>query len=78
MKTLPETCPYRVGILTYDESLHFYNLKEALLQPQMLVVADTQEPFLPIGVANLVVPFTRSQHGMIVIVRLTASSCLLT
>jgi hypothetical protein len=80
LKTLPESCPYRVAILTYDDTLHFYNLGENLQQPQMLVVADTQDPFLPNAVASFVVPFVRSQHGMLPIeisLRVRVSVCMI-
>ncbi|XP_038060982.1 protein transport protein Sec24C-like [Patiria miniata] len=38
----------RVGFVTYDSSLHFYNLNSALAQPQMLVVSDVHDVFLPL------------------------------
>ncbi|ETN18388.1 hypothetical protein PPTG_04013 [Phytophthora nicotianae INRA-310] len=38
----------RVGFLTYDSSIHFYNLKSTLKAPQMMVVADLDELFIPI------------------------------
>ncbi|CAN0314701.1 unnamed protein product [Ectocarpus fasciculatus] len=38
----------QVGFCTFDSSVHFYNLKSNLSQPQMLVVPDLDEPFLPV------------------------------
>ncbi|TDH73446.1 hypothetical protein CCR75_006161 [Bremia lactucae] len=38
----------RVGFLTYDNSIHFYNLKSNLKAPQMMVVPDLDELFIPI------------------------------
>ncbi|XP_013388768.1 protein transport protein Sec24C isoform X1 [Lingula anatina] len=38
----------RVGFVTYDKVLHFYNVKGALAQPQMLVVSDVNDVFLPL------------------------------
>eukprot|EP00252_Welwitschia_mirabilis_P006493 TRINITY_DN17387_c0_g1_i1.p1 TRINITY_DN17387_c0_g1~~TRINITY_DN17387_c0_g1_i1.p1 ORF type:complete len:1038 (+),score=215.63 TRINITY_DN17387_c0_g1_i1:303-3416(+) len=38
----------QIGFLTFDSTLHFYNLKSTLMQPQMLVVADLEEPFVPL------------------------------
>lgn len=38
----------QVGIITYDTSLHFYNLNPNLSQPQMLVVSDLEDLFLPL------------------------------
>ncbi|GIL72053.1 hypothetical protein Vretimale_545 [Volvox reticuliferus] len=37
-----------VGFLTFDSSLHFYNLKASLSQPQMLVVTELDDPFVPL------------------------------
>ncbi|KAI8354974.1 putative ER to Golgi transport-related protein [Mortierella sp. GBAus27b] len=37
----------KIGIITVDSSIHFYNLKTASGEPQMLVVSDLEEPFLP-------------------------------
>jgi len=38
----------QMGIITYDSSLHFYNLNPNLSQPQMLVVSDLEDLFLPL------------------------------
>uniref|UniRef100_UPI00398EDC08 protein transport protein Sec24D n=1 Tax=Pristiophorus japonicus TaxID=55135 RepID=UPI00398EDC08 len=43
-----ETSAIRVGFVTYNKVLHFYNLKSSLAQPQMLVVSDTGEMFVPL------------------------------
>lgn len=37
---LPGDARTRVGFLTFDTTIHFYNLQEGLSQPQMLVVSD--------------------------------------
>jgi protein transport protein SEC24 len=37
----------RVGIVTYDKEMHFYNLSPKLTTAQMLVMPDLEEPFLP-------------------------------
>ncbi|KAG0009170.1 COPII subunit [Entomortierella chlamydospora] len=37
----------KIGIITVDTSIHFYNLNTASQEPQMLVVSDLEEPFLP-------------------------------
>ncbi|MEQ2184260.1 hypothetical protein GOODEAATRI_005988, partial [Goodea atripinnis] len=37
---LPGDARTRVGFLTFDSTVHFYNLQEGLSQPQMLVVSD--------------------------------------
>lgn len=38
----------QVGIITFDTSLHFYNLSDKISQPQMLVVSDLEDLFLPL------------------------------
>uniref|UniRef100_A0A8C7ZND8 SEC24 homolog D, COPII coat complex component n=1 Tax=Oryzias sinensis TaxID=183150 RepID=A0A8C7ZND8_9TELE len=57
LKTLLEKLPreegadcsaVKVGFVTYDKVLHFYNVKSALAQPQMMVVSDTTEMFVPL------------------------------
>ncbi|KAF9131018.1 COPII subunit [Mortierella sp. 14UC] len=37
----------KVGIITVDSSIHFYNLKSPSGEPQMMVVSDLEEAFLP-------------------------------
>ncbi|CAH1990450.1 unnamed protein product [Acanthoscelides obtectus] len=38
----------KVGFITYNSSVHFYNIKGTLAAPQMLVVGDVQEMFMPL------------------------------
>ncbi|CAK0846624.1 unnamed protein product [Prorocentrum cordatum] len=38
----------QIGIITFDTSLHFYNLNANLSQPQMLVVSDLEDVFVPL------------------------------
>ncbi|KNC80263.1 hypothetical protein SARC_07373 [Sphaeroforma arctica JP610] len=44
-----EKSPIKCGIVTYDKTVHFYDLRAGLSQPQMLVVADTSEVFVPLS-----------------------------
>ena len=37
----------RVGVITYDSSVHFYSLKPSRTEPIMLVMSDVDEPFVP-------------------------------
>lgn len=37
----------RVGFITYNSTVHFYNIKSSLAQPQMMVVGDVQVSFVP-------------------------------
>ncbi|XP_027865114.1 protein transport protein Sec24B isoform X1 [Xiphophorus couchianus] len=44
---LPGDARTKVGFLTFDNTVHFYNLQEGLSQPQMLVVSDIDDVFIP-------------------------------
>ncbi|KAG5845471.1 hypothetical protein ANANG_G00139470 [Anguilla anguilla] len=44
---LPGDTRTRVGFVTFDSTIHFYNLQEGLSQPQMLVVSDIDDVFIP-------------------------------
>ena len=43
-----EESEIRVGFATYSNVIHFYNVKGCLAQPQMLVVSDVQDVFVPL------------------------------
>ena len=51
----------QVCIMTFDQSLHFYNLDPQLEQAQQLVMADLEDPFIPISEGLLVDPWA-SRH----------------
>eukprot|EP00357_Protocruzia_adherens_P010769 CAMPEP_0114983146 /NCGR_PEP_ID=MMETSP0216-20121206/6534_1 /TAXON_ID=223996 /ORGANISM="Protocruzia adherens, Strain Boccale" /LENGTH=888 /DNA_ID=CAMNT_0002345089 /DNA_START=102 /DNA_END=2768 /DNA_ORIENTATION=- len=53
----------QIGFLTFDSTLHFYNLKPGLTQPQMHVVSDLSEVYLPIP-ENMLVDLNES-HDVI-------------
>jgi protein transport protein SEC24 len=38
----------KVGIMTFDSAVHFYNLSGGLDQAQMMIVSDIEEVFCPI------------------------------
>ncbi|XP_001921634.4 protein transport protein Sec24B isoform X1 [Danio rerio] len=44
---LPGDTRTRIGFVTFDSTIHFYNLQEGLSQPQMLVVSDIEDVFIP-------------------------------
>uniref|UniRef100_A0A5F9DIH8 SEC24 homolog C, COPII coat complex component n=1 Tax=Oryctolagus cuniculus TaxID=9986 RepID=A0A5F9DIH8_RABIT len=43
-----EESAVRVGFVTYNKVLHFYNVKSSLAQPQMMVVSDVADVFVPL------------------------------
>ncbi|XP_014735427.1 PREDICTED: protein transport protein Sec24C isoform X3 [Sturnus vulgaris] len=43
-----EESAIRVGFVTYNKVLHFYNVKNSLAQPQMMVVSDVADMFVPL------------------------------
>uniref|UniRef100_A0A673VW20 SEC24 homolog B, COPII coat complex component n=1 Tax=Salmo trutta TaxID=8032 RepID=A0A673VW20_SALTR len=44
---MPGDTRTRVGFITFNSTIHFYNLNESLSQPQMLVVSDIDDIFIP-------------------------------
>lgn len=38
----------KVGFITYNNTVHFYNVNACLTQPQMMVVGDVQDVFMPL------------------------------
>lgn len=53
LKRLPkdegaEKSNMRVGFVTYNNTVHFYNIKGCLAQPQMMVVGDVDDMFMPL------------------------------
>jgi protein transport protein SEC24 len=57
---LPGRTRTKVGFITFDNSVHYYNLGSDLAQPQMLVVSDLQELFVPLP-DNLLVNLQESR-----------------
>ncbi|XP_053317480.1 protein transport protein Sec24B isoform X2 [Spea bombifrons] len=47
LNKLPGDSRTKMGFITFDSTVHFYNLQEGLSQPQMLVVSDIDDIFLP-------------------------------
>lgn len=48
----------KIGFLTYDRTVHFYNLSPTLEQAQMMVVPDVSDVFVPLSDGFLVDPQT--------------------
>lgn len=53
-----------VGIMTFDSSVQFYNLDPDLQSPQMIVVSDLEDIFLPLP-EDILVNVTESQDALI-------------
>ncbi|KAL4879679.1 hypothetical protein BJY04DRAFT_92295 [Aspergillus karnatakaensis] len=54
-RKLPEGA--KVGIVTYDREVQFYNLSAQLQQAQMMIMTDLQEPFVPLSDGLFVDPY---------------------
>jgi protein transport protein SEC24 len=46
----------KVGIVTFDKEIHFYNLSPGLDKAQMMVMPDLEEPFVPLSTGLFVDP----------------------
>ncbi|XP_062902358.1 protein transport protein Sec24B-like isoform X5 [Mobula hypostoma] len=44
---LPGDSRTRIGFITFDSTVHFFNLQEGLAQPQMLIVSEIEDIFIP-------------------------------
>ncbi|EPS66653.1 hypothetical protein M569_08123, partial [Genlisea aurea] len=51
---LPVGAQTKVGIATFDSTVHFYNLSHAVQQPVMLVVPDVQDVYAPLESATII------------------------
>ncbi|XP_048853783.1 protein transport protein Sec24A isoform X3 [Brienomyrus brachyistius] len=47
LSSLPGDTRTKIGFITFDSTIHFYNLQEGLSQPQMLIVSDIDDIFIP-------------------------------
>ncbi|CAE7651933.1 unnamed protein product, partial [Symbiodinium microadriaticum] len=47
LDNLPGNPRTHIGFITFDSSIHFYNLKSSLKAPQMLVVSDITDVIMP-------------------------------
>ncbi|KAH6812907.1 Sec23/Sec24 protein transport family protein [Perilla frutescens var. frutescens] len=48
LDNLPGSTRTQIGFITYDSTIHFYNMKSSLAQPQMMVVSDLDDIFVPL------------------------------
>ncbi|KAI9745875.1 MAG: COPII coat Sec23p-Sfb3p heterodimer component [Claussenomyces sp. TS43310] len=47
----------KVGFVTFDKDIHFYNVNPALEQAQMMIMPDMDEPFVPFSEGLFVDPY---------------------
>ncbi|CAK7273763.1 COPII coat Sec23p-Sfb3p heterodimer component [Sporothrix epigloea] len=47
----------RVGFVTYDKEVHFYNVAPTLEQAQMMIMPDIEDPFVPLSDGLFVDPY---------------------
>ncbi|XP_068134016.1 protein transport protein Sec24A [Hyperolius riggenbachi] len=47
LEWLPGNKRTKIAFITFDSTIHFYSLQEGLSQPQMLVVTDIDDVFIP-------------------------------
>ena len=57
---LPGRGRTKIGFITFDNAVHYYNLSSELSSPQMMVVADLKELFVPLP-ENLLVNLEESR-----------------
>jgi protein transport protein SEC24 len=61
LSDLPGRNRTKIGFITFDNAVHYYNLAPELKNPQMLVVSDLKELFVPLP-DNLLVNLQESRH----------------
>lgn len=47
----------KVGFVTFDKDIHFYNVNPALEQAQMMIMPDIDDPFVPLSEGLFVDPY---------------------
>lgn len=67
-----EKTPIRVGFITYNTQLHFYNLNPSLAQPSMLVSPDLTEVIVPM-VEGFLVTLEQAQTHLATLMELIPS-----
>ncbi|XP_042053619.1 protein transport protein Sec24-like At3g07100 [Salvia splendens] len=48
LDNLPGYPRTQIGFITYNSTIHFYNMKSSLMQPQMMVISDLDDVFVPL------------------------------
>ncbi|KAK2510248.1 Sec24a [Columba guinea] len=61
LDSLPGNTRTKIGFITFDSTIHFYSLQEGLAQPQMLIVSDIEDVFIPMP-ENLLVNLNENKE----------------
>ncbi|XP_043925169.1 protein transport protein Sec24A [Protopterus annectens] len=61
LNSLPGDSRTKIGFITFDSTIHFYSLQDGLSQPQMLIVSDVEDVFIPMP-ENLLVNLNESKE----------------
>ncbi|XP_038596522.1 protein transport protein Sec24A [Tachyglossus aculeatus] len=61
LDSLPGNTRTKIGFITFDSAIHFYSLQEGLSQPQMLIVSDIEDVFIPMP-ENLLVNLNENKE----------------
>lgn len=61
LNSLPGDSRTKIGFITFDSTIHFYSLQDGLSQPQMLIVSDIEDVFIPMP-ENLLVNLNESKE----------------
>jgi len=64
LTNIDENLLVRFGVVTFDTTVHFYNLSASLQQPQMLVIPDINDVFLPIDEDHILVSYRDSKANV--------------
>ena len=62
LKELPGEPRTRIGILTYDSQVHFYQLSGEITQPKMYVMSNVDDPYIPLPPDEFVVNISDSEE----------------
>ncbi|KAI5363568.1 putative Zinc finger, Sec23/Sec24-type, sec23/Sec24, trunk domain, sec23/Sec24, helical [Septoria linicola] len=59
----------KVGFMTFDREIHFFNVSSALSAPQQLVVSDLDDPFAAISAHHLFVDAADSKSNIVTLLQ---------
>ena len=75
VKVKPSTVPAgaKVGLMTFDREIHFYDVSNSVAAPQQLVVSDLEDPFAAISSERLFVDAAQCRRNITTLLRQTPS-----